>query len=91
MRFVRRHCLQQVGAVAGASRAIIYALFCMGLGLIAPTWGASPNVVGNWKLVSFVFEELATGNKTNPLGEHPKGYLIYTPEGRMLARIMHHL
>jgi len=89
MRFVRRHCVQQVGAAAGASRAIIYALVCMGLGLIAPAWGAPPNVAGNWKLVSFVFEELATGNRTNPLGEHPKGYIIYTPEGRMIALGVH--
>jgi hypothetical protein len=60
-----------------------------GLGLIAPAWGAEPNVVGNWKLVSYLSEELATGNKTNPLGEHPKGYLIYTPEGRMIALCVH--
>ncbi len=89
MRFVRRHFVQQVGAAAGASRAIIYALVCMGFGLIAPAWGAAPNVVGNWKVVSLVYEELATGNKTNPLGEHPKGYLIYTPEGRMMSLLVH--
>jgi hypothetical protein len=51
----------------------------------APSWGAEPNVVGNWKIVSLFDEELATGNKTTPLGEHPKGYHIYTPEGRMMT------
>ena len=55
----------------------------------APSWGAEPNVVGNWKLVSFVTEELATGKKTPLLGEHPKGYLIYTPQGRMVALGVH--
>src|SRR5215470_1378894 len=55
----------------------------------APSWGAEPNVVSNWKLVSYVSDELATGKKTAPLGEHPKGYLIYTPQGRMMALILH--
>jgi hypothetical protein len=89
MRFVRRHFVQQGGAAAGTSGAIICGLVCIVLGLIAPAWGAQPNIVGNWKLVSLLFEELATGNKTNPLGEHPKGYLIYTPEGRMMALGVH--
>ena len=55
----------------------------------APSWGAEANVVGSWKLVSWVTEELATGKKTPLLGQHPKGYLIYTPQGRMMALIVH--
>ena len=55
----------------------------------APSWGAGPNVVGSWKLVSYYSEELATGNRTNPLGEQPKGYIIYTPQGRMMALLVH--
>jgi hypothetical protein len=53
------------------------------------SWAAEPSLVGNWKLVSFVTEELATGKKTPLLGEHPKGYLIYTPEGRMMVLFVH--
>ena len=53
------------------------------------SWAAEPNLVGNWKQVSYVTEELATGKKTSLLGEHPKGYLIYTPEGRMMALSVH--
>ena len=30
-----------------------------------------------------------TGKKTPLLGEHPNGYLIYTPQGRMMALIVH--
>src|SRR5215469_10683114 len=59
------------------------------LGVNAPSWGAEPNVVGNWKLVSFATEELTTGKKTPLLGEHPMGYLIYTPQGRMMGLIVH--
>jgi Lipocalin-like domain len=54
-----------------------------------PSWAAEPSLVGNWKLVSYVSEELATGKKTPPLGEHPKGYLIYTPQGRFMALTVH--
>src|SRR5215467_2350119 len=54
-----------------------------------PSRGAEPNIVGNWNVVSYVSEELATGNKTDQLGKHPKGYLIYTPEGRMIGLVVH--
>jgi hypothetical protein len=59
------------------------------LNTAALSFGAQPIVVGNWKLVSFFTEELATGKKTALLGEHPKGYLIYTPQGRMMALVVH--
>src|SRR5262245_49045034 len=59
------------------------------LGVNTPSWSAAPNVVGTWKLVSSVTEELATGRKTPLLGEHPKGYLIYTPQGRMMVLLVH--
>ena len=55
----------------------------------APSWGAEPNIVGNWKVVSYVTEELTTGKKMPLLGEHPKGYLIYTPQGRMIGLMVH--
>jgi len=51
--------------------------------------GAKYHIVGNWKLVSLFTEELATGKTTSPLGEHPKGYLVYTPQGRMVALLVH--
>jgi len=59
------------------------------LAALTGSMAAEPNVVGNWKLVSFVTEEIATGKRTNLLGEHPKGYLIYTPQGRMVALLVH--
>ena len=41
-------------------------------------------LVGNWTLVSFqvIFDN---GPPQTLFGEHPKGYLILTPEGRMMA------
>ena len=77
MKPIRRQLLQAAGAAVAA------------LGVNASSWGAEPNVAGSWKLVSAVSEELATGKKTALLGEHPKGYIIYTPQGRMMALVVH--
>src|ERR1700739_4449605 len=43
--------------------------------------------VGTWKLVSCIFEDEQTKERTFPYGEHPKGYAILTPEGRLMALI----
>lgn len=47
-----------------------------------------PDLVGTWKLVSAVREEIPTGAKVDLFGENPAGYLNYAPDGRMLALIV---
>jgi hypothetical protein len=42
-------------------------------------------IVGTWALVSVVYEDMATGERTPVYGEHPRGIQIATPEGRWLA------
>jgi hypothetical protein len=42
-------------------------------------------IVGTWKLVSVVYEDQATKERTPVYGEHPRGIQIATPEGRWLA------
>ena len=42
-------------------------------------------IVGTWALVSVVYEDVATGERTPVYGEHPRGIQIATPEGRWLA------
>ena len=44
-------------------------------------------IVGTWKLVSVVYEDVQTNEQTPVLGEHPRGYQIATPEGRWLALV----
>ena len=44
-------------------------------------------VVGTWKLVSVVYEDVQTKVRTSVLGEHPKGCQIATPKGRWLALV----
>ena len=44
-------------------------------------------IIGTWKLVSVVYEDQATKDRTPVYGEHPKGIQIATPEGRWLALV----
>jgi len=44
-------------------------------------------IVGTWKLVSVVYEDVVSKERTPVLGEHPKGIQIATPEGRWLALV----
>ena len=49
--------------------------------------GDRDRIVGTWKLVSVVYEDARTGERTPVLGAHPKGCQIATPEGRWLALV----
>jgi hypothetical protein len=42
-------------------------------------------IVGTWSLVSVVYEDVASKERTPVYGEHPRGIQIATPEGRWLA------
>jgi len=44
-------------------------------------------IIGVWKLVSVVYEDQKTKERTPVLGEHPKGCQIATAEGRWLALV----
>ena len=38
-----------------------------------------------WRLKSLVREVAGTGERYNQLGDHPDGYISYSPDGRMLV------
>ena len=40
-------------------------------------------IVGSWKLVSYEVEVQATSQKGPVMGDHPTGYVTFTPEGRV--------
>ena len=46
-------------------------------------------LIGTWKLVSAVREEIPSGTQTDLFGANPQGILNYSPEGRMIALIAH--
>jgi len=45
------------------------------------------DLVGTWKFISYLRTD-AQGQNVNVMGEHPEGYLIYTPEGRMMVIVV---
>ena len=42
-------------------------------------------IVGSWKLVSYEVEFQDTGERRAIFGKSPKGYIIFTPEGRTMS------
>ena len=44
-------------------------------------------LIGVWKLVSFVVEDVTTKEKKLLYGEHPKGYFMFLPSGRAAVLI----
>jgi DnaJ-class molecular chaperone len=42
-------------------------------------------LIGTWKLVAVVAEDLATGEKRDAWGPEPEGYINYGPDGRMIV------
>jgi len=44
-------------------------------------------LIGAWQLVSCVETDVATGEVLLPMGEHPQGFILYTPDGYMSAQL----
>jgi len=62
---------------------------CMSLVVIlllsSPAWADdAEKILGDWRLVSFFSEEIQTKQHSNPYGEHPNGFIGFTP-GRFFA------
>lgn len=59
---------------------VLLAFLLLGHSAVAADAGS---VVGIWKLVSYDIEIQATGQKEAVFGQHPSGYVVFTPEGRV--------
>jgi lipocalin-like protein len=46
------------------------------------------SILGTWKVVSYIREEIPSGAKSNVMGAHPSGYLNYGADGRMMVVIV---
>jgi hypothetical protein len=42
-------------------------------------------LIGTWKLISAVREDVPSGQKTDMLGAHPTGFINYTADGHMMV------
>ena len=45
------------------------------------------SLIGAWELVSAVERDAETGVESNVLGERPRGFILYTPDGYMSAQL----
>src|SRR5437868_5338930 len=43
------------------------------------------HLLGTWKLLAAVREDVSSGTKTDFLGSNPIGYINYAPDGRMMV------
>jgi hypothetical protein len=43
------------------------------------------HLLGTWKLIAAVREEIPSGSKSDFLGPNPTGFINYAPDGRMLV------
>jgi Lipocalin-like domain len=67
------------------------ALICLGLLLLQGLPARADEqdkLVGAWKIVSAVVEDLQTKEQKPLYGEHPKGYLILLASGRMMSLLV---
>ena len=46
-------------------------------------------LIGTWKLVSYIREEIPSGRTSDVMGPQPSGYLIYAVDGRMMVIFVH--
>jgi hypothetical protein len=53
----------------------------------AAATGSAEKLVGAWKMERMEVTD-AEGNVSQPMGENPTGYILYTPDGYMAAEVM---
>ena len=69
-------------------RAVATLICSAALAMIAScALAGDEDIWGTYKLVSAINKEVDSGNTVNSYGGHPKGYITYGKEGRMLVLI----
>jgi hypothetical protein len=66
---------------------LVLSVPCRPLAQTGQTASVQQQILGTWKLVSYVREEVASGAKSDVMGAHPNGYINYGPDGRMIVII----
>ena len=62
--------------------------FCLAMVCVSSAFGQDPErILGTWKLESVYIEFQDSGERKTPFGTNPNGYIVFTPEGRMMALI----
>jgi hypothetical protein len=82
---VMKHLCRQFLHLAGGAACAGLLLLLSATNVQAEEGG---QLLGTWKLKSWVREVAGTGERYNQAGEHPDGYLSYSADGRMYAFIL---
>ena len=45
-------------------------------------------ILGNWRMISWQIEDLASGETRDALGPNPRGYITYTRDGRVMVLVL---
>jgi hypothetical protein len=88
MKFVHRHFLQGARAAIMRHLSIAFGVSCLLLCQPALAQDNVTNLYGVWKLTSFTLQ--IVGEDAPPTavwGPNAKGYLIFMPNGRMMAHV----
>jgi hypothetical protein len=78
-------------AMKRAVLLVVVGVLCLPCHLPAQTDQANSiqqAILGTWKLVSYIREELPSGTKSDVMGAHPSGYINYGRDGRMIVIIV---
>ena len=67
--------------------ALAFAAYCCLQPGFARADDTAKQLVGSWKLSSWVIQVIGEQQATEPLGPNPKGRLVITPDGYMVAII----
>jgi hypothetical protein len=65
----------------------LFALLCRASAQPDRPSSVPPELLGTWRLVSYVGEEVASGARSDVMGAHPTGYINYGRDGRMIVII----
>jgi Lipocalin-like domain len=66
---------------------LVVSVYCRPLAQTGQSASVQQQLLGTWKLMSYLREEVASGAKSNVMGAHPNGYISYGPDGRMTVII----
>jgi hypothetical protein len=67
---------------------VLLALPCRALAQTDQANSIQQQFLGTWKLVSYVREEVASGDQSDVMGAHPSGYINYGRDRRMMVIIV---
>lgn len=85
----------QRGRLGGLMKRVLFLVVVAMLGLSGQASAQTDQansmqkaIVGTWKLVSYVGEDVLSGAKSDVMGSHPSGYINYCSDGHMIVVIV---